>query len=996
VPDQILFRSDDPALNALRPPDGERPDDKLPSFFIEPEARFYGRYPWCLNPFVSVERAIGLLRLEVSQLEESQGQSRPEEGWQADEMRANVFLLSCALADTADDVLSGKNHDLSRLKRQLRPLRRAIALPETLLNTKERYALARLGDLSSWRKQWEETLHELLRIYARPGKLDVPSYTAAARTLVKALDRDFPADFTQRKVKNPRAFRSQDFTFGDVLRLAERFCAEFTDRRRAYLLVGLRTAGSYFAPILRAHMANLGFEDVRVLTLRPKGGVNPRDLEILRRCSHRGGLAVIVDEPVYQGITLSICIRELRSAGFGPDATAAVFPVHPAARDWEQTNAGIALHGCRVITIEPEDTEKYARLQNKSVEEALRPYFVARGWTDLTIGEDARSRELNQRLAAESNDNFHTRLKRVFAARGRDSSGQESTRYVLAKSVGHGWMAYQAFFAARALAKFVPPVLGLRDGILYSEWVGTGRLNLEACDRSMAIQSIAQYVAARVKALGFQEDPSPALCRAGLQMGMDILEKQLGRAYGSGLLSRLRRRDIRRELALLSSPFSALLDGNMSQSEWVDTGSGILKTDFEDHGMGRMALSVTDPAYDLSESILSFRLSPDEERSLLEQYSGHTGDSTIAERLPLYKLLACANQMASSLMCLADARLTTRHAELNRSYIDAWTFAMTQMARTCGAFVPRPAPPSQPRRIVFSDVDGVIDRYVFDFPTTTRSGIRALALLGAHGIPVYLNTARSGHDVREYCAAYGIAGGVAESGSYLWDATTGRELVLVSDEALAELDRMRQALERIPGVFTNHFYRCSIKAFMYGEKGTVPLPTALVQKVLRDAGAGGLTFDSTPIDTAITVKGVDKGTGLRALLKLIGREDAESIAIGDTGPDLPMFRTATRSYAPAHTPVRSLAALLGCRVAGQPYQAGFLEIARDIVHPDGKSCGRCAEPDFSAKGQAGSQRARSLQAGSLIDLLSEVEKGRKEHLLGALRTRRPVTHRRLD
>ncbi|HEY8922774.1 MAG TPA: HAD hydrolase family protein, partial [Polyangia bacterium] len=859
--------------------------------------------------------------------------------------------------------------------------------PEAVLNTKERYALARLRDLASWREQWEKALHELLRIWARPGTLDVPEYMAAARTLVKTLDREFPPDFTQRKVKNPRAFRSQDFTFRDVLRLAERFCAELPDRRRAYLLVGLRTAGSYFAPVLRAHMSNLGYQDVGVVTLRPKEGVNPRHLAALRRCAERGGLAVIVDEPVYQGITLSICIRQLRDAGLGPDATAAVFPVHLAARDWQQTNAGIALHGCRVITIEPEETEKYARLENRSVEEALRPYFVARGWTDLTVGEDARSRELNHLLARESNDSFNTRLKRVFAARARGPSGEESTRYVVAKSVGHGWMGYQAFFAARAVAKFVPPVLGLRDGILYSEWVGTGRLNLEACDRSAVIQSIAQYVAARVRGLGFEEDPSPALCRARLQMGMDILEKKLSQAYGRGFLSRLRKRDIRRQLTLLSSPFPALVDGNMSTAEWVDTGSGILKTDFEDHGMGRMALSVTDPAYDLSESILSFRLSHDEERRLLDEYARHSGDSTIAERLPLYKVLACENQMAASLIGLDDGKLTARHTELSRSYIEAWTFAMTQMARTCGAFVPRVAPPQvprkDPRRIVFSDVDGVIDRHLFAFPTTTRSGLRALALLGAHDVPVYLDTARSAHDVREYCAAYGLAGGVAESGSYLWDAATGRELVLVSDEGLAELDRARQALERIPGVFTNPFYRCSIKAFMYDEKGTVPLPTALVQKVLREAGAGSLTFDSTPVDTAITVKTVDKGTGLLALLKLIGREDAESIAIGDTGPDLPMFRTARRSYAPSHTPVRLLATLLGCRVAGRPYQTGFLEIARDIVHPDGKTCARCAEPDFSAHPRGG-----SLQGSLLIDLLSDVELDRKKHLLGALLNRR--------
>jgi len=34
--------------------------------------------------------------------------------------------------------------------------------------------------------------------------------------------------------------------------------------------------------------------------------------------------------------------------------------------------------------------------------------------------------------------------------------------------------------------------------------------------------------------------------------------------------------------------------------------------------------------------------------------------------------------------------------------------------------------------------------------------------------------------------------------------------------------------------------------------------------------------------------------------------------------------------------------LLGCRLAARPNQAGLLEIARMLVHPDGKQCPKCA------------------------------------------------------
>jgi hydroxymethylpyrimidine pyrophosphatase-like HAD family hydrolase len=944
-------------------------DVNATDFFIESEVRFYSRYPWCLNPFLRVEQAIGFLRAEVNHLDEY------EDGWQKEEVMTNIFLLSCGISSAADDCLSGKRHDFSNIKGKFRPFGSIFSIVEKILIAKQRRVEAKLKELSLWRKQWEDSLHGLLRIHVQTGSVDMAGYRKAARVLVNLLDHEFPDEFTGKIITSPRAFKSQDYTFKDILLLAEKFCAEFTDRRAPYLLVGLRTAGSYFAPILRAYMFNLGYEDVGILTLRPKNGVNRSDMEILRRYSGRNGLAVIVDEPVYQGVTLAICIRLLQNAGFPAKATAAVFPVHPAARDWQYTNASVALNGCRVITLQPEETYIYGLLHSEAAEETLRAYFAARGCTDIVIGEDNRSRELNSLFFNES---WHTRLKRVFSAQMRLPSGEIVTHHIIAKSVGHGWMGYQAFFAARALAKFVPPILGFRDGILYSEWVGAGQTNIDNCDRKTMIESIAQYTAARVQGLGFQTDPSPALCRAGLQSGMDVLEEKLSRAYAHKIMVRLKKPVIRSELALLSSPFPILVDGNNRRSEWVATDEKILKTNFEQYGMGKVELSVTDPAYDLADAILSFGLSHAEEHSLLDQYALQTGDSAIAERLPLYKLLVGENHMGSTPTQSGNANITARHAELNKSHIDGWTFSMIQMARFCATFLPDPVPSITPGPVVFSDVDGVIDQHIFNFPTTTPSGIRALALLGGHGIPVYLNTARSGYDVREYCKAYRLAGGVAESGSYLWDAVTRQEKVLVGEQSLAEIDRVRQALERIPGVFTNHYYHYSIKAFTYDGARTVSLPTALIQKVLAEAGAKTLSIHHTHVDTAITARDLDKGTGLLAMLSFIGKEDMESVAIGDTGPDLAMFRVANRSYAPSHTPVRSLATLLGCRVVGGAYQAGFLEIARHIVHPDGATCACCAEPDFSAKGQA----------RLLIDLLGEVEKRKLKLLLGALLDKR--------
>ena len=63
-------------------------------------------------------------------------------------------------------------------------------------------------------------------------------------------------------------------------------------------------------------------------------------------------------------------------------------------------------------------------------------------------------------------------------------------------------------------------------------------------------------------------------------------------------------------------------------------------------------------------------------------------------------------------------------------------------------------------------------------------------MLADQDLSVVLNTARSAAEVREYCEAFGLAGGIAEHGSYVWDALNRRERILLSPEALAQLEAL--------------------------------------------------------------------------------------------------------------------------------------------------------------------------------------------------------------
>ena len=76
----------------------------------------------------------------------------------------------------------------------------------------------------------------------------------------------------------------------------------------------------------------------------------------------------------------------------------------------------------------------------------------------------------------------------------------------------------------------------------------------------------------------------------------------------------------------------------------------------------------------------------------------------------------------------------------------------------------------------------------------------------------------------------------------------------------------------------------------------------------------------------------------------------ETIAIGDSEPDLAMFRVAGRSFAPSHMSGRGIARLLGCKIAPRSYQGGLLSAARSIVHPRGGTCPRCTDERGQASG----------------------------------------------
>jgi hydroxymethylpyrimidine pyrophosphatase-like HAD family hydrolase len=911
---------------------------------LKTELLFYQNYRWCLNPCPTFHETITYLKGELSKLE------KLREEWHVTEVMTNVFLLSCALLNSADDYQAERFYRLPRRARLIPLVRRAPDFARKLSRLARR---SRVASVRRWKRRWQTEFDAFLAVFFKGQARDPKTLTSAANALANSLELPLPADLQTKRTCIPSAFRKQDLTHFDTLALGRQFVDRFPDRQRPVLIVGLRTGGSYSGPLLRAFLTAEGYETVDAMTVRPKQGLAAWERAELVRCSNAGYLAAIVDDPPASGGTIALIVDEMRQLGFPLASLVGLIPVHPRRREWRGHVNAASLSDVLILSLGVEEWYKYRQLASEIVQSRLREYFQGCGYTEVSVVADRTADLFNAQLEYSSGDPRRDRLKRIYAVRLETPTGEIETRYVLAKSVGWGWLGYHAFLVGHQLGAFVAPVLGLRDGILYTEWIPQTNISQEDDEQRVRwIETASSYVAARVHTLRFERDPSPGYGSEEHE-AFQGLDSVLCKAYGGpGLAAKLRRRTVRALLSRHVCPFPTLIDGRMRRQEWIKGPGGPLKADFEHHGMGKNELNVTDPAYDLADAILQFELSPQEEKELILRYVAETGDNGVQERLFLHKLLAGSHELAAALYGLLDrSQPSHRASEHNEQYVRAWNFLIAQTVRFCAGKCQRPQAPLWDGPLAVLDIDGVLDRRIFGFPSTTAAGIRALSLLDSHGFVIAVNTARSAAEVKEYCNAYGFVGGVAEYGSYIWDAAAGNGRGLVSVESLEQMERLRQALGHVPGIFFNDSYEFSIRAYSYDSNGTVPIPSPTIHDLISSLNLDCLRWHQTHIDTTIVAKEVDKGRGLAALLTHAGRPRLETIAIGDSEPDIPMFHAAQRSFAPAQISCASLARLAGCQIARRSNQMGLLEIVRSLIHPGGDTCPRCQLPAPSLSGR---------------------------------------------
>jgi hydroxymethylpyrimidine pyrophosphatase-like HAD family hydrolase len=756
--------------------------------------------------------------------------------------------------------------------------------------------------------------------------------------------RSLPLAVQQAVVRLPACFHDFDQRPEDLELLVERFLARSANRGGPLLVVGVRTSGSYLAPLVAAALRARGRSDARVLTLRP-GRALLDDERTLVRAARPGGQVLITDDPPVTGSSLAMACREIERLGVPRSSVHLLL-----ALQGESAASPPSLDAYGAVTLATAEWSVRARLM---------PDAVRRDLQALLEGELEIEAVVPSRLPSAGKQRRHHRA--LFRVRGRDAiDGRTRELAVLASGVGLGYFGAEHLGVAQSLHAFAPRVLGLRDGVLYRVWLPAERRM--PADGDALPESVAAYVVSRRRALRVPRDPTLAMVgqRPVWEIAALILGGGFGRAASMARVT-LVNRAVRR---LLRVAEPSVVDGSMTPEHWfmpaVDRAPAV-KVGLSDRTYWSLGLACCDAVFDLA-GVGPFASNGALGQRVREAWLRETGDEIDPERWLLYELAHLWGRLRAD--PAQDALVRHGSARAAQRY-----FADPLLADVDG-----PAT----RGLCALDVDGVLESEHLGFPTLTRASVTALRALIAHGYMPVPVSGRGLEEVRDRCRAYGLVAGVAEYGSALVLDRGERIVTLVGAEGDAAARRVRDVLRRRDGVRLDPAYAHAVRAYRIAAGGQRrPLDANEVTECVQAAGVGGaIRAIRGDNQTDLVVSGVDKGTGLRALVDALADSGGDgrpeiALAVGDTAADAPMLALARSAFVPAHASPEAM--VVGARRVRRPYQAGLaLAVGQLLGHRPG-GCACCRLPPETTERQL------------MLDLLSVAEDGRRGLALRAMK-----------
>jgi hypothetical protein len=736
----------------------------------------------------------------------------------------------------------------------------------------------------------------------------------------------------------PACFHGFDQHPDDVMWLVDALRERYPVAGTPFCVLGVRTSGSYLAPLHAAALRAAGAARVELLTYRPGRPFLRWERAILAEIARAGGLVLVTDDPPGTGTSLAAAARAVARVGFGDEAIVLVFSSFGSGDEVLDRLARWP------AVVQPWDAW--------SVHRRLAAPQVAQALAGLTDGVEAGGvRPLGP--PAQGGERGHVRARFAVRLTGRGTG--DADRDIVAEGAGLGYLGRQAIAVAAALPGYLPRVYGFADGLVYRDWLppgdalsGTSALAGTASlagDVALA-DTVAGYVDARRRAL---PAPSAAVDRlGGRDPAWEVAARLLSGQYGPLAVPA---RPLLLDLAvrrLLVPADPAVADGKTDSRHWLPdpaAAGAVRKVDFYQRAFGHLDLACYDPVFDLAGAAAD-PPGPGFEGRLRAAYERATGQQVDGERWLLYRLAQLWRLGKAG--DLPAARIQDRSAAAVHDYLAA-------------LYLHGLPPATGPLCAI--DLDGVLECDRLGYPASSPTGILALRALIAHGYRPVLASGRALSDVADRCTVFGLAGGVAEYGAALWltagaargapgDGVPGGEAeVLLPDATRTPLDRVRGELSGRAGVVVDPRYRYLVRA----RSGAGPLSANLISHVLLLAGPG-LRVIRGQGQTDITAAGVDKGTGLRALAAKLAQPGC-ALAVGDSPPDLPLLACASLARAPRNA--RHWAGGTGITLTRHAYQAGLADACAALLgHRPGR-CPVCRPPAFS-------QRTRALLA--VLDL----------------------------
>jgi hydroxymethylpyrimidine pyrophosphatase-like HAD family hydrolase len=733
--------------------------------------------------------------------------------------------------------------------------------------------------------------------------------------MLSASPTRLPQSLRDDIVRLPTCFRNFDQHPDDLRRLVEDFSAARPDRLRPIVVVGVRTSGSYLAPLYAAHLRAEGFAEVDAITMRPGRRVSGGERARLRSCASRGGLVLLCDDPPATGGSLARVAAELQGMGIPEHGIVLVLALFAEAEDLPP-----ALSQYDSVLLRFDDWSIHRRIGPDAVREAA----------DHFVGPD-HAVVAAERVDRRDPASGRRHLKAVYRLTVSDvHTGISGDEYIAVEGVGLGYFGNHALAVAEPLRDFLPRVLGVRDGLLFRSWLpDTARADLlPVRDRAAAASRIAEYIFTRNRVLGVTRDVT--VRQSGQYPAWEAASTLVSRPFGpiwpigrTVITDRLVKR-------LLRAGHPSVTDPRVELSEWFAEGDPgtMVKVDWDQGSSSNLGLGCCDPIFDLAAVTAESQdtaFAGDLRRAYEELQGGPTDD----ERWLLYQLALLSARLDGRRTGRQDLLRASSRAMQNyfrRVYFD--DLILNDEGPLCGI-----------------DIDGVLEAEYLGFPALTPASASGLRSLLAHGYRPLIATGRSLGDVIDRCQAYRLVGGVAEYGSVTYEARNQRVTVLTPVDEQTALERLRSELRGRDRIELDEHYTHAIRAFVRDGRGVRgPVPSDEIEDARRIAAAEQVSAIVGYRQTDLIGGSVVKGLGVRALTTSLaghdtsGSETPLAFAVGDTISDVSLLGLAEQPFAPSHGRDELSA---HCTVTRSPYQAGFAEAVGHLIGHAPGECPTC-------------------------------------------------------